>query len=175
MVWAMDRETALAEFDTARDAFLAALQEAPDESLSYLREGDIYAIGGLAVHCTWVLKHYRRVLDQLGQPADGEFRTNDPPGEVEEANQRALAGLAPGERSAELDELGALHESVKSAALELRAGTWEEKIPIFYGDAVDAYPTSPDDVIGWLRDHYQEHVPHTGELLAEWRASRVAK
>ena len=70
---------------------------------------------------------------------------------------------------------GALHESVKSAALELRAGTWEEKIPIFYGDAVDAYPTSPDDVIGWLRDHYQEHVPHTGELLAEWRASRVAK
>ena len=46
------------------------------------------------------------------------------------------------------------------------------KTRLSYGDAVDAFPTSPDDVIGWLRDHYREHVPHAEELLADWRASR---
>ena len=168
----MDRETALAEFDSARDGFLAALGAAPDESLTYLRGGDIYAIGGLAVHCNWVLKHYRRVLDRLGQPGAGEFRATDPSGENEQANRRALAGLAPGERKTEVVELGSLHQGVKQAALELPAGAWEEKTAVFYGDAADAYPTSPDDVIGWLRDHYREHVPHAEELLAEWRASR---
>ena len=169
----MDRETALAEFDSSRDAFVAAFREAPDESLTYLRSGDIYSIGGLAVHCNRVLKHYRRVLDGLSTSGGGEFRATDPAGENEEADRRALAGLAPAERSPELAELDSLHEAVKVAALGLPAGTWEQKTPVLYGDAADAYPTSPDDVIGWLRDHYQEHVPHAGELLAEWRASRA--
>ena len=170
----MDRETALTEFDSARDAFLTAFEAAPDESLTFLRGGDIYALGGLAVHCNWVLKHYRRVLEQLAETDAGGFRATDPPGENEEANRRALAGLAPGERGGELAELDTLHQGVKLAALALQAGSWEEKTPVFYGDAAEAYPTSPDDVVGWLRDHYQEHVPHAGELLAEWRASRVA-
>jgi hypothetical protein len=171
----MDKEAALAQFDSARDAFLAALQAAPDESLTFLRGGDIYAIGGLAVHCNRVLKHYRRVLEQLADTNEGGFRATDPPGENEEANRRALAGLAPAERSPELAELAALHLAVRESALALPAATWEEKKPVFYGDAAEAYPTSPDDVVGWLRDHYEEHVPHAGELLAEWRASRVAK
>jgi DinB superfamily len=170
----MDRETALAEFDTARDSFVTAFEAAPGESLTFLRAGDIYAIGGLAVHCNWVLKHYRRVLEELAETNEGGFRAADPPGENEEANRRALAGLAPHERSAELAELDSLHEAVRRAAQRLSAGAWEEKTPVFYGDATEAYPTSPDDVIGWLRDHYQEHVPHAGELLAEWRASHVA-
>jgi hypothetical protein len=72
-----------------------------------------------------------------------------------------------------VEELASLHQGVRQAALALPAGAWEEKTPVFYGDAADAYQTSPDDVIGWLRDHYQEHVPHAGELLAEWRASRA--
>jgi len=169
----MDRETALAEFDSARDAFLAALREAPDDSLPYLRSGDIYAIGGLAVHCNRVLKHYRRVLDRLGAQEGVEFRAADPPGEEAMANRRALAGLAPAERRPELDELDSLHQGVRKAALGLPAGAWEVKTPVFYDDAAEAYPTSPDDVIRWLRDHYREHVPHAGELLAEWRASRV--
>jgi hypothetical protein len=168
----MDRGTALADFDSARDEFLAALQAAPDESLSYLRSGDIYAIGGLAVHCNWALKHYQRVLQRLAEPGGGEFRANDPEGEHEEANRRALAGLAPAERSSEVAELGSLHQGVRQAALRVPPASWEEKTPVFYGAAADAYQTSPDDVIGWLRDHYREHVPHAGELLAEWRASR---
>jgi DinB superfamily len=168
----MDRETALADFDSARDEFLAALQAAPDEALTYIRSGDIYAIGGLAVHCNWVLRHYQRVLDRLAEPGATGFRANDPAGEHDEANRRALAGLEPAERSAEVAELASLHAAVNEAALKVPAGAWEAKTPVLYGDAADAFPTSPDDVIGWLRDHYREHVPHAGELLAEWRASR---
>jgi hypothetical protein len=168
----MDREAALADFESARDEFLAALKVAPDESLSYLRSGDIYAIGGLAVHCNWVLKHYQRVLGRLAEPAAGEFRASDPAGEHEAANRRALAGLTPDERGAEMAKLDSLHAAVNLAALKVPAAAWQAKTPVFYGDAVDAFPTSPDDVIGWLRDHYREHVPHAEELLADWRASR---
>ena len=169
----MEREAALTDFDAARDAFLAALGPAPDEALSYLRTGDIYAIGGLAVHCNWVLKHYQRVLDRLAKGDGGEFRAVDPEGEHEAADRRALAGLAGAERAPELAELGTLHQSVKEAAARVPASAWETKTPIFYGDTVDAFPTSPDDVLLWLRDHYREHVPHAGELLAEWQAGRA--
>ena len=168
----MARETALAEFDRSRDAFLDALRPAPDESLGYLREGDIYAIGGLAVHCNWVLRHYRRVLDGLASGGGAELTAKDPAGEQDEANRRALAGLTPEQRAPELAELSSLHAEVSQAALRIAEDAWERKTPVLYGDAADAYPTSPDDVIGWLRDHYREHVPHAAELLAEWQSTR---
>ena len=168
----MERETALAEFDRSRDAFLDALGPAPDQALGYLREGDIYAIGGLAVHCNWVLRHYHRVLDGLASGGGTELRTSDPDGEQDEANRRALAGLTAEQRAPELAELKALHEQVRQAASGIAPEAWERKTPVFYGDAAEAYPTSPDDVIGWLRDHYQEHVPHATDLLAEWQSTR---
>ena len=168
----MERGTALAEFDRARDGFLDALRPAPDESLTYLREGDVYAIGGLAVHCNWVLRHYRRVLDGLASGGGAELHSSDPDGEQDEANRRALAGLAAEQRAPELAELKTLHEEVRQAALGIAPDAWERKSPVLYGNAAEAYPTSPDDVVGWLRDHYQEHVPHATELLAEWQSSR---
>jgi hypothetical protein len=33
----------------------------------------------------------------------------------------------------------------------------------------DPYQTSPDDVLGWLREHYREHVHQCPELIASWR------
>jgi DinB superfamily len=173
MVLAMERAAALGEFDSARDQFLAALAPVPDAALTYLRPGDIYAIGGLVVHCNWVFKHYGRVLDRLAEPGTAEFRTEDPSEEVEVAGRRALAGLSAGERGAELALLCGLHEDLTQAALKVPAGDWERKTPVLYGTAADPYPTSPDDIVGWLRDHYQEHVPHAAELLAEWQAARV--
>ncbi len=168
----MERGTAVAEFDRARDGFLDALRPAPDEALTYLREGDIYAIGGLAVHCNWVLRHYSRVLVALASGGGAELHLTDPLGEQEEANRRALAGLTAGERAPELAELETLHDEVRHAALAAAPDSWERKTPVVYGAAAEAYPTSPDDVVGWLRDHYQEHVPHATELLAEWQSSR---
>jgi hypothetical protein len=167
----MERAPALADFDRSRDEFLAAMDAAPDACLTYLKPGDIYSIGGLAVHCNWVLRHYTRVLDRLAVPAPAEFRTEDPPAETEEADRRALAGLQPGERGPEFRTLATLHGDVLRRALSIPEGAWEKKTAVFYGDAEDAYPTSPDDVIGWLRDHYREHVPQATDLVAQWRSS----
>ena len=33
----------------------------------------------------------------------------------------------------------------------------------------DPFPTSAEDVIGWLADHYREHVQQCPELVADWR------
>ena len=41
-----DRAAVVAAFDQARDAFLAAFAEVPDAALSYLPEGDEFALGG---------------------------------------------------------------------------------------------------------------------------------
>jgi hypothetical protein len=167
----MERDAALAAFEQSRDRFLAAMDVAPDACLTYLRPGDIYSIGGLAVHCNWVLRHYARVLEKLAVADPAQFATDDPAEEKEEADRRALAGLGKGEREAEFRLLGRLHGDVIRSAMAVPAGAWEKKTPIRYGDAADAYPTSPDDIIGWLRDHYEEHVPQAGELIAEWRAA----
>jgi hypothetical protein len=169
----MERAPALAEFDRSRDAFLAAMEAAPDASLTYLRPGDLYSIGGLAVHCAWTLRHYTRVLDRLAVPATAEFRTDDSVPESEEAGRRALAGLAATERAAEFRTLATLHGDVLRRALTVPAAGWELQTPVFYGDDAQATPTSPDDVIRWLSEHYQEHVPHAAELIAEWRAAEA--
>jgi len=166
----VEKSAALADFGSSRGEFLDAMQACPDEALSYLKTGDIYAIGGFFPHANWVLKHYSRVLDRLAAGEAG-FRTDDPPREHEEANRRALAGLQPGEREAELAELDSLHKQVLATAESIPAEGWESKVDVFYGDAADAYPTSADDVIGWLREHYREHVPQAAELLAEWRSA----
>lgn len=169
----MERTQALAEFDSSRDEFLAAMDVAPDACLTYRKPGDIYSIGGLVVHCNEVLRHYLRVLDHLAEPEPAEFRTDDPAAEKEEADRRALAGLQPGERAAEFRTLATLHDDVIGRAKSIPAGAWERKTGVFYGDAEDVYPTSPDDVVGWLRDHYREHVPHAADLIAAWRAAPV--
>jgi hypothetical protein len=167
---AMEKRAALADFDHSRAEFLDAMQACPDEALSYLKTGDIYAIGGFFPHANWVLKHYARVLDRLASGEAG-FRTDDPEGELEEANRRALAGLQPGEREAQLVELEGLHQQVLAIGESIPAETWESKVDVYYGGAADAYPTSPDDVLGWLREHYREHVPQSSDLLAEWRST----
>jgi len=35
---------------------------------------------------------------------------------------------------------------------------WDRKAPVWFGSSVEALPTSPGDIWGWLNDHYLEHV-----------------
>jgi DinB superfamily len=167
----MQRTPALADFDRGRDEFLGAMEAAPDACLTFLKPGDIYSIGGLAVHCNWVLRHYLRVLDKLAVANPAEFRTEDPPEEKAEADRRALAGLQPAERAVELRTLATLHGDVIRRAMTIPDEAWEQKTNVLFGDSKEPYPTSPDDVLGWLRDHYREHVPQAADLIAQWRTS----
>jgi len=165
----VDREAALADLDAARAEWEAAFAQVPDPALAYLKPGDDYALGGLQVHVNWVLVHYGRVLDAIRADPHQALQPLDKPGESEDANNRAKAGLTAAERKPALEEMSGLHRFVKEAAAGLSAADWAHKTPVVYGEGQDPYPTSPDDVVGWLRDHYREHVQQCPELIASWR------
>jgi hypothetical protein len=163
------KEAALADFEKARGEWEAALAEVPDEALGYLKPGDDYALGGLQVHVNWVLVHYRRVLDGLIAEDFGPIGPLDPAGENDDVNARAKAGLTGDGRKKALSEMAALHKAVLQAATGLPEASWSRKAPVVYGAGQDPYPTSPEEIIGWLSDHYREHVQQCPELVAAWR------
>jgi hypothetical protein len=167
----MDRTAALADFDAARAEWEAAFKDVPDGALAYLKAGDDYALGGLQVHVNWVLVHYSRVLDGIIAGRFERLEPLDSPGEAEAANRRAQVGLQPGERQKALGDMDRLHGAVRQAATKLAPDDWSRKAPVVYGLGQDPYPTSPEEIIGWLKDHYREHVPQSADLVDEWEAS----
>lgn len=168
----MEREAALADFEAARAEWESALAKVPDEALAYLKPGDDYALGGLQVHVNWVLVHYGRVLDAMISGGFAPIGPKDAPGEPEAANKRAKAGLTAAGRRESLTEMANLHQSVVRGVQSVAADDWTRKAPVVYGEGQDPYPTSPEDVIGWLREHYREHVGQSADLVVSWRADR---
>lgn len=165
----MDREAALADLDAAREEWESTFAQVPDAALAYLKPGDDYALGGLQVHVNWVLVHYGRVLDALRADPHQTLEPLDKPGESDDANKRAKGGLSASERKPALEEMAGLHRFVKEAAARMSDEDWSRKTSVTYGEGQDPYPTSPDDVVGWLRDHYREHVEQCPQLIASWR------
>jgi len=168
----VDRDAALADFDAARAEWEGTFAQVPDAALAYLKKGDIYAIGGLQVHVNWILTHYGRILDALIAGNGVPLGPLDTPAEWEAVNGKARSGLEARERRVALDEMAELHAAVRGAAGGVAPDDWTRKTPVDYGDGKDPYPTSPEDVIGWLREHYREHVQQCPELVAEWRSLR---
>ncbi|MGA8922461.1 MAG: DinB family protein [Candidatus Dormiibacterota bacterium] len=166
----MDRDAALADFEAARSEWAASFQHVPDEALAYLKPGDDYSLGGLQTHVNWVLVHYRRVLDGIIAGGFGELGPQDAPGEAEAAGHKAKLGMTSQERRAALDEMARLHSAVVAAVARLGDGDWGRKAPVVYAAGQDPYPTSSEDVIGWLRDHYREHVQQSADLVGAWKA-----
>ena len=164
----MVKDQALADLEAARKAWETAFGKVPDEALAYLKPVDDYALGGLQVHVNWVLVHYRRVLDGL---IDGGFAPLPPldlPGENDDFNRRAKAGLTGEGRLEAVANMALVHRAVVDAAKALPDERWSRKAPVVYGAGQDSFPTSPEDVIGWLTDHYREHVQQCFELAADW-------
>jgi hypothetical protein len=164
------REAALADFEAARGEWAASFLRVPDEALAYLKPGDDYSLGGLQTHVNWVLVHYRRVIDGIIAGGFGELGPQDAPGEPEAAARQARLGMTPQQRQASLDEMAQLHSAVLAAVSRLGEGDWSRQAPVVYGAGQEPYPTSPEEVIGWLRDHYREHVQQSADLVGAWRA-----
>lgn len=167
----MEREAALADFETARKEWEEAFARVPDGALTYLKPGDDYALGGLQVHVNWVLLHYRRVLDGIVRGGFRELGPQDPPEDEPRALEGARRGLGAAERGRSLDEMARLHDAVSAAIHRLPASDWTRKAPVVYGEGQDPYPTCPEDILGWLRDHYREHVAQSADLIEEWRTA----
>jgi hypothetical protein len=168
-VSAVVKDGALADFAAARKEWETAFAQVPDAALEYLKPGDDYALGGLQVHVNWVLVHYRRVLDGLIDRGFTQLPPLDPPGENDEFNRKAKVGLTPEGRRVALADMASVHRAVLDTASGLPEESWSRKAPVVYGVGQDPYPTSAEDVIGWLADHYREHVQQCPELVAEWR------
>jgi hypothetical protein len=170
----MEREAALADFEVARKEWEEAFSRVPDDALTYLKPGDDYALGGLQVHVNWVLVHYRRVLEGIVACGFKDLGPQDPPGAEPRAREGAKRGLSPGERRKSLDEMGRLHDAVRAGVERLPESDWTRKAQVVYGAGQDPYPTSPEDILGWLRDHYREHVGQSADLIEDWRTATEA-
>lgn len=155
----MDRQAALADFEAARAEWQEAFARVPDAGLAYLKPGDDYSLGGLIVHVNWVLARYLRVLE-------GETALDVPP-----VSELAKTGPSAEQRQEQLAEMARLHAAVLAAAAGIGDLAWERVTPVTYGPGEDPYPTRPADVVGWLSDHYREHVEQCGDLVREWTLS----
>jgi hypothetical protein len=166
----MERDAALADFDAARAEWDAAFAKVPEGALDYLKEGDDYALGGLQVHVNWVLTHYTRILDAIVSGGFKPVGPKDSAGDGDEAAKRARAGLTAKARPRALYDEERLHAAVLTSVGKLKEGDWSRKAAVVFGEGQDPYPTSPEDIVGWLIDHYREHVPQSGELISEWES-----
>jgi hypothetical protein len=161
-------------FDQARDQFLAAFAQAPDEALPFVPPGDEYAIGVLPIHMLDPITRYMTVFDQI---MAGDFglvnRAGDPAALAWETERHAhsVATRPTGaERAGMLADLAAAHQRVVDRFSALDAATFTRQAPVIYPGSADPYPTSAQDILGWLKDHYDEHTAQMGQLLAQWRS-----
>jgi hypothetical protein len=165
-----DRQQSLAEFDRARTDFEEAVRRAPDAALRYRPSGEDYALGGLVVHVTEVLKRYTGVLEAIHA---ADWQTPTAPEHQANAEESALIrdGFAGATRLAVLDDMRAAHAALVDAVKVEPADWFRRKAPVTYSGSSEPYPTSPADVIGWVRDHYAEHTQQVTHLVSEWAAA----
>jgi ketosteroid isomerase-like protein len=164
----MESNAALAAFTGARDRYLETMRHVPPHASEYLKPGDDYSLGGIAVHVNFVLEHYTNVLNALIAGGFAECRPEDPSGLEVRAQARAKEALQAGEVVAELATTEKLHQHL-TGMIEGVAADLDRKAPVWYPGGAAAYPTSAADVLGWLTDHYGEHVPQLEALVAEWK------
>ncbi len=172
----INRETALANFDHARDDFEAAFARVPDAALGWMPEGDDYTLGDLLPHVIGSITNYKTVLDHIeaahhsvvgpGWEAD--------PGMAEHNALMHVIYAAGAGRAAIIDELDMAHDSLAARLRDMAYDEYSRATPVHYSGGADPYPTSAHDILGWLTDHYQEHIVQVGQMVTEWekRASQ---
>ncbi len=170
-----DREAALSAFARSRDGFEAAYHPVPDDALRYVPPGEDYTLGGLVPHVTDTIEHYARVLGRMTGASFGQVRVIDPDDETKRRRDALTRdGYGATERVAVFAELRAAHDVFADMLRALAADDYTRPAPVLYGaDAAEPYLTRPSDIVGWLIDHYREHIAQVTDLLARWKASQA--
>jgi ketosteroid isomerase-like protein len=166
-----EARSALDSFDTARDAYLKAFSEVPSDAMPYLKAGDDYSLGGLAVHVAFVIEHYTNVLDTMVSANFSECHAQDPDGLEDRALAKAKSNLTRKDVQAELNNTRRRHDAL-IRKVERLGQDWSRKAPVWFKGAAEVYPTGASDVLKWLTDHYEEHIPHMKALVADWQQHR---
>lgn len=171
----IDRETALANFDHARDDFVRAFVQVPDKALSFKPEGDTYSIGDLVPHVIGSLNMYTVVLETmtsldwaLSNPFEGEPRQT-----MEDHAAQMQAVFAGGEgRDAIIDELEQVHDQLASRLRKMAYAEYNRRAPVRYPSSEEPYPTSAYDILGWLTEHYNEHIAQLWQMVELWEKTK---
>ena len=169
-----EQEAALARFDAARDAFLEAFAQAPDEALAYVPTGEEYAVGTLLEHLNDPMRRYMNVFHRIRRAdfglvdlaADAERTTR------EEGRHAELVAMRPtgADRERLLAQLRATHQEVCGEVGALDEAAFVRQAPVIYSAGAQPYPTAYRDIMGWLVDHYEEHTAHVADLLRRWES-----
>jgi hypothetical protein len=161
------RETVLADFDQSRLEFEEALRRAPDAALRYRPPGEDYALGGLVVHVADVLHNYARLIDAINAV---EWRPLTAPGHETSPHDTTLIhdGFGGETRPAILEQMRTAHTALVQATLVSGPETFRRQAAVIYSGSSEPYPTSPADVVGWVRDHYKEHTQQITDLVSAW-------
>lgn len=169
------RDAALAAFDQAYRDFLAAFAETPDEALPYVPAGDDYALGVLLLHLQHPLRDY---MDQLRRMLRADFAQVDLSADAartatQEQRHAKLISWRPtgADRAGLLTGLESAHQDARTQLGALDEATFSRSAPVIYSPGSEPYPTSANDVIGWLADHYQEHSVQVQDMLKGWRGA----
>ena len=170
------RKDALAKLDDAHAAIEDAFAAMPDPALVWLKPGDDYAIGGVALHLIASLDGYIDTLSALDAAGYGD---TEGPGEDEAVVEAQLArmrrGIPAPERAASFAEMKTKHERFAALARKPSDAQFDALIGVTYpGDEVP-YTTSVALVVQWMTDHYAEHVPHVQALHSEWKMTADAR
>ncbi len=161
------RDATLADFDASRLEFEESIRRAPDAALRFKPAGEDYALGGLVVHVSQVLRKYAGVLDAI-RVADWNAVSES--GHAETSEEAALIrdGCSGTARAAVLEDMRAAHAALVDAVQLTPAEAFTRKAPVTYSGSREPYPTSPADVVGWVLDHYKEHTQQVAQLIVAW-------
>lgn len=166
----MDRDAALEAFQAARAQCEQAFARVPAGALSYVKPGDEYSLGGLQLHVNWTLQKYSRVLSAiLAFRFQRVLGPQHPPGAEARAHEAAGRPLAPAERERAVAEMARLHDQVFATCRSMPEEDWPRQAQVVYEAGRDPDPTSPQDIVAWLTDHYREHAAQCAALIDCWK------
>lgn len=160
----------IGEFNQAKDKFVQAFTGIPLQALTFRPMTDDYSIGGLIVHVIDVIDGYVSVLHQVldfnGSPVYSKKNTS------ESYKKSMRDGISLLEKEMFLKRLNEVHSQFCQSINKLDPSIYSKKVDVYYDKADKPYPTSPSDLLKWLKDHYLEHtVPQIEKLLRQWQQS----
>lgn len=161
-----DARQLLTDFDAAAAEFFEAFAGVPEAALGYRPEADDYALSGLLIHIAGGLEYYGHVLTSM---VDANFEPISASGAPSAEDQALIHdGIAPSARGSSIERIRLAHARLVQEVQ--RAGDVNRAAQVRFGEAAEPLATSAADLVGWMRDHYREHVAHIDELLTGWRA-----
>ena len=160
----IDQQTALANFDHARDDFETAFQAVPDEALDYKPEDGDYTLAELLPYITGSITQYSHLIDQIKAAHFGEVQIEPP------ARRDTLTGRSIDRQNLLLD-LESAHDTLAGKLRGMLGDDFDRKANVYFPISSKPLPTSAADITARLTDYYNEHTRYVAQIL-EQRNSR---